>query len=511
MLPQVSSSDRVALPLTVSILLAGIAILLGLIGALAGWEGQLLVFSIALPVALLLYDYRLGLILAILILPYTNSRLIPGSGQLTLTNVLLLGIFISFFLRWLRMRMAGRPVVVPLERELLWWYLVPLTLSTAIGSLYLSDISLFYLHLNKMHSYGIKEYWVSNYIKQILLVSMACFVGASVAENGKGLRFVITGVISGLLFVVAIAVVIITTGATLMQLQNTRDLLLIIGRHNNDAGFLMMGVIATTLFMREFVKHRLARFLLLIAVFIMVAGLMLTMSRGSFLGLIVVLLYYVWRFRRPGLIVAAVFLSVAGFALAPDAIRDRMLLGLEGGRSLQTQVGGSGSQDQITQGRVWIWRHVSPEILNSPLVGRGQGSTRWSTAARTGVYYGDHPHSLYLEILMDLGIVGTVFMILFFRYLWRLFRRLSDDERLPPVMRGYFLGSAAGLLAMLAYGISNGNWFPSFEQIFIWMGIGLGLGYQRWLGGQPVLIHTSERGEKVGRFPVPASSILRPR
>jgi O-antigen ligase len=513
MLQQTSSTRQIALPLALSVGLGLIAVLLGLAGALAGWDGQLLIFSIAVPVTLLLFDYRIGLILAILLLPYTNSRLVPGSGMLTLTNVLLLGVFVSFLLRWIRMHMVGRGPALPVGKELVWWYLVPLTAAIGIGSLHLGEISHHYLVLNKLHSYGLKEYWVSLYVKQILLVAIACVIGAAVAEQGKGLRFVVATIVSGVLFVAAIVAVVVSTGATLLQLQNVRDLLIIIGRHNNDAGFLLMCVIATTLFMREYVQHGFTRLVLLIIVFVLMAGLLLTMSRGAFLGVVVVLLYYVWRFRRPGLIVAALAISVAGFAVAPAAIKDRLLLGLQGGTSVQAQVGGStAGGDQLTQGRVWIWRQVAPEIINSPLIGRGVMSTQWSSAAKAGVYYGNHPHSLYLEVLMDLGIVGAIFMVLFFRFLWRLFRRLSEDERLAPAMRGYFLGSAASLLAVLAYGISNGHWFPSVEQAFVWVSIGLALGYQRWLAMQPqAQVSEAVKGSRPRSFRVPDRSILKPR
>lgn len=514
MLQQPSSARQLSASLAFSVGLGCIAVLLGLTGALAGWDGQLLIFSILLPVALLLFDYRIGLVLAIVLLPYTNSRLVPGSGMLTLTNVLLLGVFVSFTMHWIRMHMIHRSPVVPIGKELTWWYIVPLTVATAIGSVHLGEISHHYLQLNKLQQYGLKEYWVSLYVKQMLLVAVACAIGAAVAEGGKAMRFVVATIVSALLFVAAIVAVIVSTGATLQQLQNVRDLLIIIGRHNNDAGFLLMCAIPTTLFMREYVRHRFARLVLLIAVLVMVAGLLLTMSRGAFLGLSVALLYYVWRFRRPGLIVAAFTLAVAGFAVAPDAIKDRLLLGLEGGPSVRTQVGGStAGGDQLTQGRVWIWRQVAPEIINSPLVGRGTMSTQWSAAGRAGVYYGNHPHSLYLEVLMDLGILGAILMVLFFRYLWRLFQRLSEDERLSAAMRGYFLGSAATLLAMLAYGVSNGHWFPSVEQAYIWVGIGLALGCHRWLATQPAVPATSEPATRTRarRFRVPEGSILRPR
>jgi len=486
-----------------------IAFLAGAVGGLVGWEVQLLLFSVALPAVLLLVDYRSGLLLAVLLVPYTNSKLVPSAGPLTVQNILLLGVTASFIAHWVFARARGRLVVVPLPRELIWYYLVPLTISAGIGSLHLSEISAHYLAANEMLSYGLGQYWISAYLKQLLLVAIACLIGAAVVEHGKGAVFAVTVVVSGVLLAFAVAGVVIATGATLQQLQNVRDLLAVIGRHNNEAGILLLGAIAPALFMRERMRHRLARFALLLSICIMVAGLVLTMSRGSFLGLLVVLAFYLWRQRRPGLVIAVLALATAGFASMPDAIRERLLLGLTNAPSVQAQLAGSVARDKLTQGRIWIWRQVAPEVLNSPFVGRGMLSTQWSAAAKSGVYYSNHPHSLYLEMLMDLGIVGVIFIVLFWRYLWRLFRRLAEDERIPAPMRGYFLGSAAGLLGVLAYGFANGHWFPAVEQLFVWTSIGLAFGYQRWLALQPAASPIGSRPTSgLRRFSLPDSAVL---
>lgn len=510
MLQQTSAPNNiVGSALGISVL--AVALLVGLIGGLFGWEAQLLLFSIAVPLVLLLVDYRVGVILAIAVLPYVNSKLVPSAGPLSVTNVLVLGVCASFALRWVLRRTGGRPLAVPVGRELFWLYLVPVTLAMLVGSLHLDEISVHYMSLNKMASYGLKDYWLSMYLKMMLMVAFACVLGAGIVQHGKGMRFVVATVVSGVLFVAAIVAVVVSTGASLQQLQNARDLLKIIGRHNNEAGALLLGVMATTLFMREYVRHAGMRLVLLAALLIMAAGLALTMSRGAILGLAVVMIFFVWYFRRPGLVLGSLIISVAAVAVAPDAIVDRMMLGFEG-RSVHSQVSGSVGNDQLSQGRFWIWSQVAGEILKSPAIGRGVLSTQWSTAARTGVYYGNHPHNLYLEILMDLGILGGICIALFYRYLWRLFRRLANDDRLSGPLRGYFLGSAAGMLGMFAYGFTNGHYYPAPEQLFFWVGIGMALGYQRWLAAQPApLVPVSTTRTQRPRFRVPETSLLKPK
>lgn len=510
MLHSASPSPR-GLSRSVAVGICLIAISIGALGGLAGWEGQALLLIVGVPAVLILLDYRIGIALAVLVLPYANSKLVPSTGPLTVQNVVLLGVGASFLLHWTLARARGRLLVVPVTRELVWYYLVPLTFATCVGSMHLSEISAHYLAFNKTGSFGLSQYWISNYTKQVLLVALACVVGASVVERGRGRGVATTVIVSGVLLTAAIVAVIVSTGATLSQLQNVRDLLGVIGRHNTEAAAILLGAVAPALFMREQVKHRLARFMLLVSVGVMVTGLALTMSRGAFAGLLVVLAIYVWRLRRPGLWVGVLALSVAGFAFMPDAVRERLLLGLEGGGSVSAQVAGSVSNDQLTQGRAWIWRQVAPEVLNSPLIGRGMMSTQWSYAARSGIYYSNHPHNLFLELLMDAGILGAIPVVLFWRYLWRLFRKLGCDERVPAVMRGYFIGAATSLLGMVPYALSNGHWFPSIDQFYIWIGIGLAVGYQRWLALQPATLPVEREISPLRRFSVPDSAILGPR
>ena len=159
-----------------------------------------------------------------------------------------------------------------------------------------------------------------------------------------------------------------------------------------------------------------------------------------------------------------------------------MLQGLD---SRSIVVAAQGPGDEVTSGRIDIWRRLAPEALRSPLIGRGLLSTQWSQYARTGGYWAGHPHSMWLGILMDVGIVGLIVMIALYRYLWRTFRSLGRDPRLEPHVRGYFLGASAALIAYLVFGVPGGHWYPSPDQPFLWVAIGLAVGYRAALGPAP--------------------------
>lgn len=516
MLPQVSVLKRVAFWVALFLAFGLLAMLVGLVGAFFGWFAQLFLLSIAVPVVLMLVDYRLGLMLVVILMPYSLSKLIPKAGPLSLMNVLLLGVCLAFLLRWMLHRMAGKHIVFPVGHALGWLYLLPLTIATLVGSLHVGEISQIFLAFSHQDSFDLKEYWVSLYFKATLMVMIACIFGAAVVERGEGLRFAVATVVSGVTFVLALVAVILGTGASLEDLKNARTLLEVLGSHNNEAGVMLLAPLAAALFMREFVTSRMARFALLMALLILVAGVALTFSRGAFAGLVVMLGFYVWHFKRLGLGLGVFTLAVAGLALAPNAIQERLMTGVGQGESIGEQLTGRVEGDEFTAGRVWIWSQLSPEILRSPIIGRGLLSTQWSAAAKDGRYHGTHPHSLYLEVLMDLGFVGAVCIALFYVYIWKLFGKLAEDIRLVGATRGYFLGAKAGLLGMLVYGFSNGHYYPAHEQLFFWISVGLALGYQRYLAGRPVASaaqHAAKptNGRHARAFRIPETSILRPR
>lgn len=458
-----------------------IALLFGLIGAVGGWFIQLFIITLAVPVVLMIIDYRIGLVLAVLLLPYAGSPLVPKLGPLSIMNVLILGVCLAFALRWFLFRMVGRVKIVPVSRQLIWLYIVPLVAASMIGTLHLGEIAKHYLVELDITSYGLKEYWVSFFFKAMLLVAIAGIIGASVVERGRGQLFAVTMVTSAVIFVFASLAVMAMSGASLEQLRHARGFLQVLGQHNNGAGWLLIVPFSVALFSQTQLSSRLGRSALLLATLIIAVGIVITFSRGAVVAMVIVLGLYIWHAKRVGLGLAMITIIVAGAALAPEAIQERMMTGF-GGESVTQQLTGRVEDDELTAGRIWIWQQLAPEIIRSPtslLVGRGMSSVQWSAAARDGRYHSAHPHNLYLEMLMDLGVLGAAAVFAFYYYVWTLFKRLSVDSRIDPYMRGVFLGSLSGMMGLASFGLSNGHYFPAVEQLYFWVSIGLALGYER--------------------------------
>jgi O-antigen ligase len=206
----------------------------------------------------------------------------------------------------------------------------------------------------------------------------------------------------------------------------------------------------------------------------MVVALVLTFSRGSFLGFIVVnMLFLLWR-RNAKTLIFFGLVAMAALFMLPEAVYDRITTGFGGG-------GGSGFEsgpDAISAGRVdLIWLPLLPDVLSSPIYGHGLGSIIWSEAMRKGagvtILAVGHPHNAYLQALLDMGIVGLILVCAYFVHVWNGFRALSADPTLSPTLRGFYLGAAAGLASLLLSYVTDSSLLPRPEQVFLWVAIGM--------------------------------------
>jgi O-antigen ligase len=481
--PQTQNSGGASAALAVSGL-ALIVILFGASTAALDWNVQAVVLTALVPALLMFYDYRIGLALLIFILPFENAQFLPKIGPLNALNVLILGVVLSFLLQFGARALTARPLQMLVPRTVLLFYAVPVTVAAVIGTLHFKEMSAVYLLKTHPEGYKLTTYLVSDYFKHMLLVAVACVLGSAVYAAKSGRRWIIMMSVAVLVFVAAQVALTLATGISADQLQRTRAFFVYLGRQNNEAGVLLVTAFGPLLFMREMVRSRWLRFGLTLAVLAVIGGILLTGSRGAFVAAAVVVGLYLLHFRRLRAAFFVVTLVVVGMAVAPDAVQDRMLRGLQNQQSIE--VGGRG--DVLTAGRIYIWENLAPEVARSPLYGRGLLSTQWSRYVRSGAFPANHPHNLYLEILMDAGIYGAICMFVFYRYAWRSFRRLGKDERFAPGVRGYFLGASAGLAGMLIYGLTNGHWFPAPEQVFFWLALGLAIGYTRIAQELPELV-----------------------
>jgi hypothetical protein len=438
----------------------GLAIALGLAVAV----GEVAAFYVALSVVAgiaVLFDFRIGAVLLILILPMGATFFLPrtvlGIPALNPLNIVLMATLGSALLH---RQMKG---LVP--GQLVWLYVVPILAAGLMGMPHAMDIHRDFLESDSTHFTGPGGYFRELAIRPLLMVAAALLVGAAAARSQKPERFLIPMMVSVWVLALLQFGVIAAAGVNIGFLASTASRAFYdqIGLHANDLGRLFAVAYAVLLFVWWETKRPGMKLALLLTLGVASLAMVLSFSRGAFLGFFVVnALFLVWKFnaRTVGLaLIAAAFVGV----FAPDYLWSRITFGFDE------------DVNRVSADRIeGIWLPLLPELWKSPLWGNGLGSTMWSFPMLTDAMLTvNHPHSAYLEALLDMGVIGLALMLAYFWHVWRGFRALGSNAFLSPEMRGYFQGATAALLFFLITGWVGSSFRPDAEFCFLWLAIGM--------------------------------------
>jgi O-antigen ligase len=465
------SWGRIALTICVFGGLVLLAAFWGTVVAVAGLNALYLCVSL-IGCLFILRDFRIGVVLLMVLLPISRSYVFPremlGITGLNPFNLLLAGTLGAYLLHGLFDGSIRRFM----PRPLLWLYIVPILIAGALGASHVGDIAAGLYMYEVIEFHNTAGYLRDLVVKPLMMVVFALLVGAAVARSAKPEQFLVPTLISIWAMGAMVVVFIYLSGMELGRLasSDSRGVLSALGLHANDFGRLYAAAYALLLFTWAESKERWLRLALLASMGLVVVALMLTFSRGAFLGFIVVnALFLMWRVNARTVLLGGLLAAAALFAL-PGAVYERITTGF-----------GSGL-DAISAGRVeGIWLPLLPEIARSPIYGNGLGSIMWSEAMHSGtVMLTGHPHNAYLEALLDVGVVGLILLCAYFAHVWKGLRALSVDSALSPTLRGFYQGAAAALVSSLVAGISDSSLAPRPEHAFLWLAIGMMYGQRVW-------------------------------
>jgi O-antigen ligase len=449
---------------------AGVALLgifWGAVVAVTDWNALYLAASL-IGCAFILRDFRIGVVLLILLLPISASHIFPhamlGITGLNPFNVLLVGTLGSCLLHGLFDGSIHRFM----PRPLLWLYLVPFLVAGALGSRHVGDIATHYYMREIIHFYNAAGYLLDVVAKPLLIVVSALLVGAAVAKSEKPEKFLTPMLISMWVMGSLSIVFVLRSGFSLLELATTtRGLLtMALGINDNDLGKMFVVAYALLLFTWAESKGHGFRLALLASMAMLIVAIVLMFSRGTYAGFFVAnALFLLWR-RNLKTVAFVGLLGTVALFLLPDAVYERIAHGV-----------GSGS-NEISSGRIErIWLPLLPDVLRSPIFGSGLSSILWSDAMRGAdgvrVMAVGHPHNAYLELVLDMGIIGLLLVGAYLVHVWKGFRALSVDPSLSPTMRGFYLGAAAGLVSFLISAVTDSSLMPRPEQAFLWLAIGM--------------------------------------
>jgi len=196
--------------------------------------------------------------------------------------------------------------------------------------------------------------------------------------------------------------------------------------------------------------------LMLAGMILNLAGIVLSNSRGGFVGLAALAIFMVLAGPKRGRVIVAVVAAAIGLAMfAPAGYWDEV-------KSIQTadETGDTGEK------RMYFWGIAWRMFLDHPIAGVGTNNfgtraveyeDKWRAETTGHHVWGRAAHSLYYTLLAEQGIIGVTFFVLMiawaFRTVWRLRRSTkgSDDEAALEA-NGMASALMAGMVALLVTG-----------------------------------------------------------
>jgi O-antigen ligase len=440
-----------------------------------GGPAALILAVVLLACCATLYDFRAGVALMIVIMPISQSYLFPhamfGMTGLNPLNLLTLATLASYVLRT-----AGEKGAIThfIPKHVVWLLIAPMAMGAFLGMSHVGEIPMFFRDTDMIFFDNGIGYWRDMFGKPMTFVIYALLVAAAVHHSKEPQRFITPMVISSVVMAMAALIFFLMSGLRLSDLAGSyaRNFLSALGLHANDLGRLYACAYALLLFVWDRTGSIGLKTALVFAMGLVVLALLVTFSRGAFLGFILVNVIYLFSRRHvKTLLLAAAAIPVA-LVLMPGAVWYRITLGFGDGLNA------------LSAGRVGeIWEPLSTTFANSPIWGNGLGSIMWSRPMIEGrLLQVAHPHNAYLEAYIDTGVIGLVLFFAFWIVMWRKFRAYRKDPRLTSELQGFFEGAAAGLAAFLVAGLAGSSLTPAPEQAFLWLTVGVMYGVQRKLG-----------------------------
>jgi probable O-glycosylation ligase (exosortase A-associated) len=285
---------------------------------------------------------------------------------------------------------------------------------------------------------GARSEW-ERFIKIQILTFLALYL-FQIRERVNWLIIVITGSIG--FYSLKGGIFTITTGGIYRVSGPSQSFI----EGNTELGFACTVILPLVFYLFTIAKHKLIKLCLIIAILLSIIGIIGTYSRGAFLALGILCIYFWWISRRKLISMVLLILIVpALFSLMPDKYFDRM-------RTIKSY-----EEDDSALGRINAWRFAINLANQHPIVGGGANAFTRELFAR----YAPEPervhdaHSIYFEILGEQGYPGLLLFLALFFFSYRncvITRRKSKDT--PDLKWAYDLGRMLQA-CFVAYGVGG--------------------------------------------------------
>ena len=185
--------------------------------------------------------------------------------------------------------------------------------------------------------------------------------------------------------------------------------------------------------------------------------LVLTFSRGAYLGFLVGILVLGIIKNRKLLFLLAILLATWQ-SIVPNAVRERVFMTYTDGQGL----------DQSAGDRVSLWQDAMTVVDTDPIFGTGYNTYEYMR--RVGPY--SDTHNYYVKVLLETGVFGLLIFLWLLgvtgRMAWRLFRSTDD-----PLLSGLGCAFFAMFICAVIVNIFGDRWTYLQECGFYWVLLGM--------------------------------------
>lgn len=450
-----------------AVALALTAALFGAAVPIMGMLVPMMVLMAAFSVWVML-DFRAGVAFAVVLMPLSALTFFPhemlGIRGLNPLNVILFLTTISYIVhaglrRW-------KDPIAPMR--LLTWYVLPIGIAALVGTASVGLIPPHFLAQQLIQFNDPAGYLRDMFIKPQFLVVLALLVALAVRHSARPERFLYLMLASGWVFCGLVGWLLLTSGISLRELASplARTFLGQLGMHANEMSLLLNMLYALTLFSIRDQEAGLTKNILFVSAVVFALSVLMTFSRGGFLGFILINAVYFWKRISVKTVIVALLLAAAIGPFVLEPLVERAMTGVAGG-----------DRGAVTAGRLdGIWLPLLPYVLSEPVLPHGIYSILWSTPVRLNrMLPVAQTHSAWLGGLMDLGLVGFGFVIAFLLFVRREFLRLAR-EHVSPTLAGMFSGGALLVPLWFVQGLTDDHFTPKFSQSYFWIALGILIG-----------------------------------
>lgn len=428
--------------------------------------GALLFLSM---LAVALRRYRYGILLATFLLPLSAARVVPREILgITGLNPFNVALATSALLVLLTRVMRPHRITVPVVPPNFLFYLACICLAALNGATHVSAIPAYFHALHVISFDSIGGYIGDVLMKPLLIMSAAFLLAIGIRNTRHPDIFLAPIFCAAIVLPLTVIADVMLAPAGVKAIAGGGESFS--GMHVNELGLMFNMAFSLALFCFFSSQRIAARWLLGVVIAILIVAIGLTFSRGAYLGLLTVVVCFLYRKRRFDFMCIGLLLVPLAVLFMPEVVVQRAATGF-----------GNGDVDTISAGRINdIWRPLLPVIAAAPIAGQGLSSILWSEPAKTNNFFTagriGHPHSAYIGMLLDLGLLGTLVVFAFFVHMWRTFSRLAQELPLP-LWRDFFAGAGSCVLVLMIQGVTDDRATPTVAQSFLWLGYGAALGF----------------------------------